>query len=84
VGLLGKASGLPVYKLLGGKAQEKLMVYNTMNGWPIYGMREHDHPRRSPTSCSSAASRRSSSTRTTAAPSTLSPATAARSSLRPS
>lgn len=42
--LLGKASGLPVYKLLGGKAQEKLMVYNTMNGWPIYGMREHDHP----------------------------------------
>jgi L-alanine-DL-glutamate epimerase-like enolase superfamily enzyme len=42
--LLGKASGLPVYKLLGGKAQEKLLVYNTMNGWPIYGMREHDHP----------------------------------------
>jgi L-alanine-DL-glutamate epimerase-like enolase superfamily enzyme len=41
---LGKAAGLPVYKLLGGKAQEKLMVYNTMNGWPIYGMREHDAP----------------------------------------
>lgn len=40
--LLGKASGLPVYKLLGGKAQEKLLVYNTMNGWPIYGMRDHD------------------------------------------
>jgi galactonate dehydratase len=40
--ILGKASGLPVYKLLGGKAQEKLMVYNTMNGWPIYGMRDHD------------------------------------------
>jgi L-alanine-DL-glutamate epimerase-like enolase superfamily enzyme len=42
--ILGKASGLPVYKLLGGKAQEKLMVYNTMNGWPINGMREHTHP----------------------------------------
>jgi L-alanine-DL-glutamate epimerase-like enolase superfamily enzyme len=41
---LGKASGLPVYKLLGGKAQEKLMVYNTMNGWPINGMREHTAP----------------------------------------
>ena len=42
--ILGKASGLPVYKLLGGKAQEKLMVYNTMNGWPINGMREHTRP----------------------------------------
>ena len=43
--ILGKASGLPVYKLLGGKAQEKLMVYNTMNGWPINGMREHTDAR---------------------------------------
>ena len=42
--ILGKASGLPVYKLLGGKAQEKLMIYNTMNGWPINGMREHTDP----------------------------------------
>jgi L-alanine-DL-glutamate epimerase-like enolase superfamily enzyme len=42
--LLGKASGMPVYKLLGGKAQERLLVYNTMNGWPIHGMREHDAP----------------------------------------
>jgi L-alanine-DL-glutamate epimerase-like enolase superfamily enzyme len=42
--ILGKASGLPIYKLLGGKAQEKLLVYNTMNGWPIHGMREHDAP----------------------------------------
>ena len=42
--ILGKASGLPVYKLLGGQAQPKLLVYNTMNGWPINGMREHDAP----------------------------------------
>src|SRR3984893_5531346 len=42
--ILGKASGLPVYKLLGGKAQDKQMVYNAMNGWPINGMREHTHP----------------------------------------
>lgn len=42
--ILGKASGMPVYKLLGGRAQEKLMVYNTMNGWPLNGMREHTHP----------------------------------------
>jgi galactonate dehydratase len=40
--ILGKASGLPVYKLLGGKAQSRLLVYNTMNGWPIYGMGDHD------------------------------------------
>jgi galactonate dehydratase len=42
--ILGKAAGVPVYKLLGGKAQEKLLVYNTMNGWPINGMREHTAP----------------------------------------
>jgi galactonate dehydratase len=42
--ILGKASGLPIYKLLGGKAQEKLLVSNTMDGWPINGMREHDAP----------------------------------------
>jgi len=42
--VVGKASGLPIYKLLGGKAQDRLMVYNTMNGWPINGMREHTDP----------------------------------------
>ena len=42
--ILGKAAGMPVYKLLGGKSQQKLQVYNTMNGWPINGMREHTAP----------------------------------------
>lgn len=42
--LLGKAANLPVYRLIGGKAQDKLQVYNTMNGWTINGMREHDEP----------------------------------------
>lgn len=40
--ILGQAAGMPVYKLLRSKAQERLRVYNTMNGWPIYGMRDHD------------------------------------------
>jgi len=40
--ILGQACGLPVYKLLGGRAQDKLRVYNTINGWPVYGMREPD------------------------------------------
>jgi len=34
--LLGKALGAPVYRLLGGKAQQKLRVYNTYTGgWTI-------------------------------------------------
>jgi L-alanine-DL-glutamate epimerase-like enolase superfamily enzyme len=74
--ILGKASGLPVYKLLGGKSQAKL-VYNTMNGWPINGMREHDYRRKLPSSSSSAASRPLSCTRTTAAQSMPSPVTVA-------
>ena len=37
--ILGKALGVPVYRLLGGKAQEKLRVYNTydwrINNWEM-------------------------------------------------
>jgi L-alanine-DL-glutamate epimerase-like enolase superfamily enzyme len=34
--ILGKALGAPVYRLLGGKAQQKLRVYNTYTrGWTI-------------------------------------------------
>lgn len=34
--LLGKALGVPVYRLLGGKAQPKIRVYNTYtHGWTI-------------------------------------------------
>jgi len=40
--LLGQAAGLPIYKLLGGRAQTRLRVYNTMNGWTLYGLRDHD------------------------------------------
>jgi galactonate dehydratase len=37
--LLGKSLGVPVYMLLGGKAQEKMRVYNTYTrGWTIDGM----------------------------------------------
>ena len=37
--ILGKALGVPVYRLLGGKAQQKLRVYNTYTSyWTINGM----------------------------------------------
>jgi galactonate dehydratase len=37
--ILGKSVGAPVYVLLGGKAQEKIRVYNTYtSGWTIEGM----------------------------------------------
>ena len=41
--ILGKAARMPIYKLLGGKAQEKLLVYNTMNGWPLNGIYEYEN-----------------------------------------
>ncbi len=41
--ILGKAAGMPVYKLLGGMAQEELLVYNTMNGWPLNGIYEYEN-----------------------------------------
>src|SRR5579864_7331822 len=65
--ILGKAAGLPVYKLLGGKAQEKLLVYNTMNGWPINGMREHTAPEKLSEFLLAVGSRASRSIPTTAA-----------------
>jgi L-alanine-DL-glutamate epimerase-like enolase superfamily enzyme len=37
--ILGKSLGVPVYRLLGGKAQQKLRVYNTYTSyWNINGM----------------------------------------------
>ncbi len=37
--LFGKSLGIPVYELLGGKAQEEMRVYNTYtSGWTIDGM----------------------------------------------
>jgi galactonate dehydratase len=37
--ILGKALGVPVYRLLGGKAQPKLRVYNTYTHyWTINNM----------------------------------------------
>jgi len=41
--ILGKALGVPVYSLLGGKAQQKLRVYNTYTDyWTINNMKMED------------------------------------------
>jgi galactonate dehydratase len=40
--ILGQATGLPVWRLLGGKAQDSLAIYNSSGG-PTYGARKSGH-----------------------------------------
>ena len=40
--IAGKAAGLPVYKLLGGKVRDKVRVYNGGRRWPMTGSMPED------------------------------------------
>ena len=39
----GKAAGLPVYKLLGGKVRDEVRVYNGSLRFPMAGYRPQDY-----------------------------------------
>ena len=41
--IAGKAAGVPVYKLLGGKVRDKVRVYNGALRFPMTGYRPEDY-----------------------------------------